>query len=76
MLYGDTATNGSVAATRCGHAWFTTGRCLFASDAPFDTRGGRDLVGGSIEAVNRLEITEAERDQIFYRNACDLLKLD
>jgi aminocarboxymuconate-semialdehyde decarboxylase len=75
LLYGDTATNGSIAATRCGHAWFTTARCLFASDAPFDTRGGRDLVGGSIAAVNGLEITKAERNKIFYDNTFELLKL-
>jgi len=44
MLYGDTALNGSIAATRCGHAFFTTGHCVFATDAPFDAEKGRMLI--------------------------------
>src|SRR5476651_725998 len=34
MLYADTALNGDIAATRCGHDYFGTARCLFATDAP------------------------------------------
>ena len=40
MLYADTAL-GEVAPTRCGHAFFGTASCLFATDAPFFPR---DLV--------------------------------
>ncbi|CAN0429363.1 unnamed protein product, partial [Phaeothamnion confervicola] len=39
MLYADTAL-GEVAPTRCGHAFFGTGHCLFATDAPFDSEQG------------------------------------
>jgi len=38
MLYADTALNGAQAATRCGHEFFGTRLCLFATDAPFDDR--------------------------------------
>ena len=41
MLYADTALNGDIAATRCGHAFFGTSSCLFATDAPFDAEQGR-----------------------------------
>jgi predicted TIM-barrel fold metal-dependent hydrolase len=75
MLYADTALNGSVAAMRCGHAFFKTGHCLFATDAPFDSAGGHALVGRTIEAVNALEISAAERDAIFSGNARKLLHL-
>src|SRR6266487_131605 len=42
MLYADTALNGEPNATRCGHAFFGTTSCLFATDAPLD--GERDAV--------------------------------
>jgi len=75
MLYADTALNGSAAAARCSHAFFGTDHVLFATDAPFDSRGGRHLVGSTIEAVVALEITPDERERIFSGNAVSLLKL-
>lgn len=75
MLYADTALNGSAAAARCSHAFFGTDRILFATDAPFDARGGRQLVGTTIAAVEALEISPAERELIYSGNAMRLLKL-
>lgn len=69
MLYADTALNGSVAATRCGHAFFGTAHSLFATDAPFDSEGGRGLVRRTIAAVEALDIPDAERAMIFEGNA-------
>jgi predicted TIM-barrel fold metal-dependent hydrolase len=69
MLYGDTALNGSAAATRCGHAFFGTAHSLFATDAPFDSLGGRSLIRGTIAAIEALDITPAERAMIFDSNA-------
>jgi aminocarboxymuconate-semialdehyde decarboxylase len=74
MLYADTAL-GEVAPTRCGHAFFGTDHCLFASDAPFDFEQGRYLLRNTIAAVNALEISQAEKDAIFSGNAGKLLKL-
>ena len=76
MLYADTAVNGSGAAATCGHAFFGTSHSLFATDAPFDPLGGANLIGRTIEAVNRLDITPAERARIFEGNAMELLKLN
>lgn len=75
MLYADTALNGSAAATRCGHDFFTTSHCLFATDAPFDSEGGRGLIRRTIDAVNALSVTEQEREQIFAGNARALFRL-
>jgi aminocarboxymuconate-semialdehyde decarboxylase len=75
MLYADTALNGEVASTRCGHAFFKTAHCLFATDAPFCSEQGRGLIGKTIAAVNALEISEAERARIFSGNARELMKL-
>jgi uncharacterized protein len=76
MIYADTALNGSVPATRCGHAFFGTSHCIFATDAPFDAEQGRMLVRETINAVNGLEIPPAEKQQIFAGNARSLLKLN
>ena len=75
MLYADTALNGAKAATACGHEFFGTQFCLFATDAPFDAEGGRGLIHGTIEAVEALDIGAAEREHIFSGNARTLLKL-
>jgi aminocarboxymuconate-semialdehyde decarboxylase len=75
MLYADTALNGAKAATRCGHDFFGTPFCLFATDAPFDAEGGRCLIGNTIDAVAALDISADERERIFSGNARRLLKL-
>jgi aminocarboxymuconate-semialdehyde decarboxylase len=76
LLYADTALNGSAAATACGHAFFGTDRALFASDAPFDSIGGKGLIGRTIDAVNALAVSDAEKDRIFEQNARTLLRLN
>ena len=74
MLYADTAL-GEIAPTRCGHAFFGTDKCVFATDAPFDSEAGRALMRNTIAAVNALEISQGEKDRIFSGNAKQLLKL-
>jgi predicted TIM-barrel fold metal-dependent hydrolase len=74
MLYADTAL-GEVAPTRCGHAFFGTPQCLFATDAPFDAEQGRTLIGNTLRAVDALEISQAEKDAILSGNAKRLLRL-
>jgi len=76
MLYADTSVNGSAAAARCGHAFFGTSHCLFATDAPFDAEQGRMLIRETLAAVNALEIPQAEKERIFSGNARDLLRLN
>ena len=75
MLYADTALNGEVAATRCGHAFFGTSSCLFATDAPFDAEHGRGLIRNTIRAIEALPITPGRREMIFSGNARELLRL-
>jgi uncharacterized protein len=75
MLYADTALNGEIEPTRCGHAFFGTSSCLFATDAPFDCEQGRALIRNTIKAVEALPITPGRRDMIFAGNARALLKL-
>ena len=75
MLYADTALNGDAAATRCGHDYFSTAKCLFATDAPFDAQQGKGLIAKTIAAVEALDIGTDARARIFSGNARELLKL-
>ena len=75
MLYADTALNGEAAASACGHAFFGTSRCLFATDAPFDAERGRALIANTLRAVAALDISTTERDRILSGNARALLRL-
>jgi uncharacterized protein len=74
MLYADTAL-GEEAPTRCGHAFFGTASCLFATDAPFDAEQGCGLIANTIRAVTALDISNADRERIFAGNARALLRL-
>jgi len=74
-LYADTALNGNIAATRCGHDFFATGHCLFATDAPFDAEQGKALIGGTITAVGAIETGAADLARIRSENARALLRL-
>jgi aminocarboxymuconate-semialdehyde decarboxylase len=74
MLYADTAL-GEEAPTRCGHAFFGTPSCLFATDAPFDAEQGRGLIANTLRAVEALDISPVERERILAGNARALLRL-
>ncbi len=74
-LYADTAVSGEGGATRCGLDFFGPERSLFATDAPFDAEQGRGLIRETIRAVRDLEISQEDRERIFWKNAKALLKL-
>jgi predicted TIM-barrel fold metal-dependent hydrolase len=75
MFYADTAVFGSVPATECGLKFFGADRVLFASDAPFDPEKGSAYIRWTIEILDRLDVTAAERAAIYEGNARRLLKL-
>lgn len=75
MLYADTALGGEEVPTRCGHAFFGTSKCLFATDAPFDPERGRALIRDTIRGVRALGLPKDETDAILAGNACKLLGL-
>ena len=75
MFYADTAIGGEEAPTRCGHAFFGTSKCLFATDAPFDPERGRALIADTIRGVRALGLSQNEMDAIFAGNARALLRL-
>jgi predicted TIM-barrel fold metal-dependent hydrolase len=75
MLYADTAIGGEEAPTRCGHAFFGSERCVFATDAPFDAEQGRSLIADTIRGVESLSLPKDDLDRIWVGNARQLLRL-
>jgi aminocarboxymuconate-semialdehyde decarboxylase len=76
MFYADTAVFGAYGATVCGLEFFGVDHVLFASDAPFDPEQGPMYIRETIKIVDRLEISEADREKIYWRNSAALLKLE
>jgi len=75
LFYGDTAVFGAREATICGVKFFGPERVLFASDAPFDPEKGTAYIRWTIEIIDSLDLTPAQRQAIYEGNARRLLKL-
>ncbi len=74
MFYADTALFGGKAGTVCGLEYFGADHVLFASDYPFDPKPGQ-FIRDTIAILDSIELSEADRAKIYYRNAERLLKL-
>jgi predicted TIM-barrel fold metal-dependent hydrolase len=75
MFYGDTALFGAYEATVCGLGFFGVDHVVFASDAPFDPEKGPMYIRETIAVIDRLPLSAADRERIYWRNAAALLKL-
>jgi aminocarboxymuconate-semialdehyde decarboxylase len=74
-FYADTALFGAQAATRCGLEFFGVDHVVFASDMPFEPAPGM-YARETIAAIEALELTAAQKHQIYCGNAQRLLKLE
>ncbi len=74
MFYADTALFGARAGTECGLAFFGADRVLFASDTPFEPEPGL-YIRETIRVIDSLEISPADRDRIYFKNAQALLNI-
>ena len=75
MFYGDTAVGGSRAAICCGLNFFGPDRVLFASDCPFDPEGGPMFIRETIRAIDSLDLSDEDKEKIYYRNALRLMRM-
>lgn len=75
MFYADTALFGSFSGTRCGLDFFGVDHVLFASDSPFDPEKGTMYIRETIEVIEKLDLTPAEREKIYRGNAERVLNL-
>jgi predicted TIM-barrel fold metal-dependent hydrolase len=71
-FYADTAVFGAPHALRCAYEFFGPERMLFASDMPFDPVQG-SFIRDTIADVDALDVSDAERERIYERNARELL---
>jgi uncharacterized protein len=76
MFYGDTALFGAYEATVCGLQFFGADHVVFASDAPFDPEKGPMYIRETIGVIDRLPVSDDDRERIYWRNAVRLLRLD
>jgi len=75
LFYADTAVFGSMEATLCGMKFFGTDNLLFASDMPFDPEKGTAYIRWTIDILNRLDITQAQRQAIYEGNLKRITKM-
>jgi predicted TIM-barrel fold metal-dependent hydrolase len=74
LFYADTALFGAAAGTACGLSFFGVDRVLFASDTPFEPQPGL-YIRETIDVIDRLAITDHDRQSIYSGNATALLRL-
>ena len=76
MFYGDTALYGDSAGLECGHDFFGAEHIVFGTDAPMDFFNGDKFIKKTIDAVHRMNISDADKQLIFEGNAKRILHLD
>jgi len=75
MFYADTALAGNSAGIRCGLEFFSADHVLFATDCPFDPEGGPMFLRTIPEAIDSLDLSEDDREGIYFKNALRMLKM-
>lgn len=75
-FYVDTVTWGSVSALMNSYDVFGLERMMFATDAPFGPEMGEAFVRSTIQAVERMPISEADRHRIWHRTAAELCGIE
>jgi len=74
-FYGDTVTCGSTPALMCGYSFFGADHLVFGTDMPIDSQLGLRQTRDTIYAIERMEISEADKVKIFEGNTRRLLRL-
>ena len=75
MFYNDTAINGNTSALMCAYEFCGADHMLFGTDMPFDTEYGARNLRQVSAAVEKMAISDEEKQKIFAGNARRLLKL-
>jgi predicted TIM-barrel fold metal-dependent hydrolase len=76
MFYNDTAIYGNTPALMCAHAFFGADHLLFGIDMPLgDVQHGNRNYRQTINAIEQMDITDAEKKQIYEDNARRIYRL-
>jgi predicted TIM-barrel fold metal-dependent hydrolase len=67
-FYADTAVFGGVPATKCGMEFFPRDKVVFASDCPFDPERGTMYPRLTLQILDSLDLSRADRERIDYKN--------
>jgi predicted TIM-barrel fold metal-dependent hydrolase len=73
MFYSDVALSGWQPSFICAYQFFGADRLVFGSDYPFGPEQGERFLRGNLAAVEKLEMSAAERIQVLEKNALALL---
>jgi aminocarboxymuconate-semialdehyde decarboxylase len=74
-FYNDTAINGNTSALMCAYELWGAEHLLFGTDMPFDTELGARNLRQVSQAIEKMSISEEEKQKIFSGNVIRLLKL-
>jgi predicted TIM-barrel fold metal-dependent hydrolase len=72
-FYVDTALYGNTSALQCAYDYFGADHMLFGTDAPLGPRWG--MIEGTIQSIERMAITDLEKQKIFSQNAVEMFKM-
>jgi aminocarboxymuconate-semialdehyde decarboxylase len=75
MFYVDTAIYGNTPGLMCSYALYGAKHMLFATDFPYDVEWGVRHNKATIESIQHMDISDAEKQMIFEDNARNLLHL-
>ncbi len=75
MFYADTALSGSTPGLICGYSFFGADHLLFGTDVPYGPGVGEGLIKMTIDAVEDMSISAADKKKIYEGNAKALLSL-
>jgi predicted TIM-barrel fold metal-dependent hydrolase len=73
MFYADTALYGDTPSLMCGFDYFGPEKIIFGTDYPYDMDNGDLFIRMSIEAIYKMNISEADKQRIFEKNPKSLL---
>jgi aminocarboxymuconate-semialdehyde decarboxylase len=75
MFYNDTAVYGNMPALMCAQAFFGTERLVFATDLPYGLEEGSKFTRDTIDAIEKMSISDLDKEKIFAQNAKAILRL-
>jgi len=75
MSYGDTALYGNMPALMLARSFFGVDHLLFGTDFPFAGLDGERVTRQTVDAIETMEISDAERKKIYEDNARKLMRL-
>jgi aminocarboxymuconate-semialdehyde decarboxylase len=76
MFYADTAIYGNPSALMCGYTFFGADHLLFGVDFPLgDTENGDRNYRQTINAIEQMDIPDADKKKIYEDSARNLMRL-